>query len=158
MITQHPDLFRAVVTSVGIYDMLRVELSPNGLFNITEFGTVKDRAQFDALYAYSPYHHVEDGVRYPAVLFTTGGNDPRVDPMNSRKMAARLQAASAAARPILLRTDAKTGHGIGSPLSARNALSADQFSFLFSQLGVTYREPPPRTPRLKQRQEIGTPR
>jgi len=143
-----------VVTSVGIYDMLRVELSPNGLFNITEFGTVKDRAQYDALYAYSPYHHVQDGTAYPAVLFTTGGNDPRVDPMNSRKMTARLQAANGSDHPILLRTDAKTGHGVGSPLSARNALAADQYSFFFSQLGVKYREPATRTPSMKPPAEV----
>ncbi len=155
MITQHPDLFRAVVSGVGIYDMLRVELSPNGLFNVTEFGTVKDRAQFDALYAYSPYHHVHDGGAYPAVLFTTGGNDPRVDPMNSRKMTARLQAANASDRPILMRTDASTGHGIGSPLSTRNALSADVFAFLFGELGVRYQEPPLVARGLKPRPEVG---
>src|SRR5262249_21357116 len=79
--TQRPELFRAVVSHVGIYDMLRVELSPNGIFNVTEYGTVKDPALFQALYAYSPYHHVRDGTRYPAILFLTGANDPRVDPM-----------------------------------------------------------------------------
>src|SRR5438105_2905568 len=72
MIAQHPDLVRAVVSSVGIYDMLRVELAPNGAFNVTEFGTVKDPEQFKALYAYSPYHHVVDGTRYPSILFMTG--------------------------------------------------------------------------------------
>jgi prolyl oligopeptidase len=156
MITQHPELFRAVVTSVGIYDMLRVELSPNGLFNTTEFGTVKDPAQFRALYAYSPYHHVHDGTRYPAVLFTTGANDPRVDPMNSRKMAARLQAATAAPdQPILLRTSMKTGHGIDSPLSERDALSADISTFLFDQLAVRYQPPPAVTPTLAPPREVG---
>ena len=65
--TQRPDLFRAVVSEVGIYDMLRVELDPNGAFNVTEFGTVKDPEQFKALYAYSPYHHVKDGTAYPAI-------------------------------------------------------------------------------------------
>src|SRR6266513_2360745 len=94
MITQHPDLMRAVVSQVGIYDMLRVELAPNGEFNVTEFGTVKDPQQFKALYAYSPYHHVVDGTKYPAVLMMTGANDPRVDPANSRKLTARLQAAN----------------------------------------------------------------
>ena len=79
---------------VGIYDMLRVELFPNGAFNVTEFGTVKEPSQFKALYAYSPYHHVQDGKAYPAVLFLTGDNDGRVDPANSRKMTARLQAAT----------------------------------------------------------------
>ena len=139
MITQHPDIARAVVSSVGIYDMLRVELSPNGLFNTTEFGTVKDHAQYDALRAYSPYHHVVNGTLYPAVLFTTGANDPRVDPMHSRKMTARLQAASGSDCPILLRTSAHVGHGIGSPLSERNAQAADIYSFLLDQLGVRFR-------------------
>ena len=96
-LTQHPELFRAVVSHVGIYDMLRVELHPNGAFNVTEFGTVKEADQFRALYAYSPYHHVVDGTQYPAVLFLTGDNDPRVDPANSRKMTARLQASGHAA-------------------------------------------------------------
>jgi prolyl oligopeptidase len=86
--TQRPDLFHAVVSYVGIYDMLRVELDPNGEFNITEFGTVKDPGQFKALYAYSPYHHVKDGTAYPAILMPTGENDHRVNPMESRKMVA----------------------------------------------------------------------
>ena len=94
-LTQRPDLARAVVARVGIHDMLRVELDPNGQFNITEFGTVKDPEQFKALFAYSPFHHVRDGVKYPAVLLTTGENDGRVNPAQSRKMAARLQAATA---------------------------------------------------------------
>ena len=100
-LTQQPDLIRAVVSAVGIYDMLRVELDPNGAFNITEFGTVKNPDQFKALYAYSPYHHVTDGMKYPAVLFMTGANDGRVDPAHSRKMTARLQAATNSDRPIL---------------------------------------------------------
>jgi len=94
MITQHPDLMRAVVSSVGIYDMLRVELAPNGAFNVTEFGTVKDPDQFKALYAYSPYHHVVDGTNYPSILMMTGANDGRVAPYHSRKMTARLEEAS----------------------------------------------------------------
>ena len=86
VLTQHPELARAVVSAVGIYDMLRVELDPNGAFNTTEFGTVKDPEQFKALYAYSPYHHVTKGTAYPAVLMLTGANDGRVNPMHSRKM------------------------------------------------------------------------
>jgi prolyl oligopeptidase len=136
--TQHPDLCKAVVSMVGIYDMLRVELSANGAFNVTEFGTVKDKAQFDALYAYSPYHHVKDGTKYPSILFTTGANDMRVDPMQSRKMTARLQAADPTGL-FLLRTNANTGHGMGSPLSSRIEESVDQYSFLFEQLGVVYK-------------------
>src|SRR5439155_17427665 len=103
-LTQHPELYKAVVSHVGIYDMLRVELSPNGAFNVTEFGTVKDPEQFKALYAYSPYHHVKDGTAYPATLFLTGEHDPRVDPMHSRKMTARMQAAVRGRSPVLLRT------------------------------------------------------
>jgi prolyl oligopeptidase len=136
ILTQRPDLFRAIVSQVGIYDMLRVELTPNGQFNVTEFGTVKDRAQFDALYAYSPFHRVKDGTAYPAVLLTTGENDGRVDPYNSRKMAARLQEASSSGRPVLLRTSFSTGHGRGTGIDTRVEELADEYAFLLDQLGM----------------------
>lgn len=135
-LTQRPDLFRAVVSHVGIYDMLRLETFPNGAFNVTEYGTIKESEQFAALYAYSPYHHVKDGADYPAVLFMTGDNDGRVDPMNSRKMTARLQAATHSGHPILLRTSSGSGHGFGTALDERIAQDADVFSFLFEQLGM----------------------
>jgi prolyl oligopeptidase len=137
-LTQHPEAFKAVVSQVGIYDMLRVERDANGAFNVTEFGAVSDPKQFDALYAYSPYQHVTDGVAYPAVLFMTGANDPRVAPYHSRKMTARLQAATSSDAPILLRTSANTGHGMGSPLHAQIEEATDIFAFLFQTLGVTY--------------------
>ncbi|MGA2855434.1 MAG: prolyl oligopeptidase family serine peptidase [Candidatus Sulfotelmatobacter sp.] len=140
-LTQRPDLFRAVVSYVGIYDMLRVELDPNGAFNVTEFGTVKDPDQFQALYAYSPYHHVKDGTAYPAILMLTGENDHRVNPMQSRKMIARLQAATSSDRPILLRTTSSAGHGIGTALDEQIEEGADVFSFLFDQLGIQYAAP-----------------
>lgn len=136
-LTQHPEAFRAVVSHVGIYDMLRVELNPNGAFNVTEFGTVKDPDQFKALFAYSPYHHVVDGTKYPAILMLTGAFDPRVDPSHSRKMIARLQAASASGLPVLLRTSAKTGHGMGTPLDEHVDQEADVLGFLAEQLGVS---------------------
>jgi len=139
IITQHPELCRAVVSSVGIYDMLRVEFTPNGQFNIPEFGTVKDPEQFKALYSYSPYHNVKDGAKYPSILFLTGANDPRVDPMHSRKMTARLQAASSSGQPILLRTSSTTGHGIGTPLSEQIEQSVDYYAFLLHELGLEYR-------------------
>ncbi len=148
-LTQRPDLFRAVVSYVGIYDMLRVEQSPNGTFNVTEYGTVKDPAQFAALYAYSPYHHVVDGTRYPAVLSLTGANDPRVAPMQSRKMTARLQAATGSSAPILLRTSGSSGHGFGTALDEALAQQTDAWSFLFWQLGLKYR--PVRASRAKAR-------
>jgi prolyl oligopeptidase len=139
MITQHPEKFRVCVSHVGIYDMLRVELSSNGEFNITEFGTVKDKKLFDAMYAYSPYHRVKDGTKYPSILMMTGANDPRVDPMQSRKMIARLQAASASKNPVLLRTSANAGHGIGSSLSQRIERHTDRFAFLMQELGMSFK-------------------
>ena len=135
-LVQRPELFRAVVSHVGIYDMLRVERFPNGAFNVTEFGTVKEADQFRALYGYSPYHHVKDGADYPAVLFLTGDNDGRVDPMNSRKMTARLQEATHSGRPIFLRTSSSSGHGIGTALGEQIEQDADVFAFLFDQLGM----------------------
>jgi prolyl oligopeptidase len=137
LITQHPELMRTVVSSVGIYDMLRVELAPNGAFNVTEFGTVKDPEQFKALYAYSPYHHVVDGTKYPAILMMTGANDGRVAPYHSRKMIARLEEANKSDKPILLRTSTSAGHGIGTALSERIKQLSDVYSFLFAQLGMT---------------------
>lgn len=140
--TQRPELFRAVVSFVGIYDMLRVELDPNGAFNVTEFGTVKEPEQFKALYAYSPYHHVKDGTAYPAILMPTGENDHRVNPMQSRKMIARLQAADSSGHPILLRTSAAAGHGsIGAALDEQLEQQADVYSFLFDQLGIEFVAP-----------------
>jgi prolyl oligopeptidase len=140
--TQRPELFRAVVSEVGIYDMLRVELDPNGAFNVTEFGTVKDADLFKALYAYSPYHHVKDGTAYPAIYMPTGENDHRVNPMESRKMIARLQAADSSGHPILLRTSSNAGHGlIGASVDEAIEQGADLYSFLFDQLGIQYKAP-----------------
>jgi prolyl oligopeptidase len=138
-LTQHPEMYRAVVSQVGVYDMLRVELTNNGAFNVTEYGSVTNPAQFKALYGYSPYHHVVDGTKYPSILLTTGANDPRVDPWHSRKFAARLQAANASTNPILLRTSNKAGHGIGSSLDEVIAERADINAFLFNELGVDYK-------------------
>jgi prolyl oligopeptidase len=133
-LTQHPNLYRAVVSGVGIYDMLRNELTPNGAFNITEYGTVKEADQFRALYAYSPYHHVQPDKTYPAVLFLTGDNDPRVDPMNSRKMTAALQA-TATKHPVLLHTSGTSGHGASSK-DESFADTADADAFLIHELGA----------------------
>ena len=136
-LTQAPSMFRAVVSLVGIYDMMRVELDPNGAFNVTEFGSVKDPAQFRAMLAYSPYQHVRDGVRYPAVFMATGTHDGRVNPAQSRKMIARLQSATASGYPVYLSISDKAGHGIGSALSVRVDQQADYMAFLFDQLGMT---------------------
>ena len=133
---QHPDMYKAVVSHVGIYDMLRVETTPNGAFNVTEFGTVKDPDLFKALYAYSPIHNVKDKTAYPAVMFLTGANDPRVEPYNSRKMTARLQAATTGGI-VLLRANANTGHGAGTPLEDEIDETADVWAFLVKELGLT---------------------
>ena len=139
-LVQRPDLFRAVVAHVGIYDMLRAELSPNGAFNVPEYGTVKDPVQFRAMLAYSPYHRVAADARaYPAVLLLTGANDPRVDPMQSRKMTARLQAAGAPL--VLLRTSAASGHGFGTSLDERIEQEVDVRAFLFDRLGMPVTRP-----------------
>jgi prolyl oligopeptidase len=137
-LTQHPEMYRTVLAHVGIYDMLRVELTPNGQFNTTEYGTVKNPEQFQAMYAYSPYHQVKDGVKYPSVLFTSGENDPRVDPFHSRKMVARLQEATGSKRPVLLRTN-NMGHGMGTPLAESIEEEVDVYAFLFNELGMKYR-------------------
>jgi prolyl oligopeptidase len=139
ILTQHPELAKVVVSYVGLYDMLRYELSPNGEFNVTEFGSVKNADHFRALYAYSPYQKVRDGVSYPAVLMLTGANDPRVEPMQSRKMIARLQAATTSDAPILLRTSADSGHGIDTPLAERIEQAVDTYAFLFDELGIEFR-------------------
>jgi prolyl oligopeptidase len=135
-ITQHPQLARAVVSIAGIYDMIRSELDPNGAFNVTEYGSVKDAEQFKALYAYSPYHHVVKGAKYPAVLLMSGANDGRVNPMQSRKFVAALQGATSSGLPVLLWTDATSGHGFGSSLDQRIEEQADYMSFLFRQLDI----------------------
>jgi len=142
-ITQHPDLFRAVVTHVGLYDMLRFEQHPNGVFNVTEYGSVKDPKQFKALHAYSPYQHVKDGTVYPAVFLLAGINDGRVDPAQTLKMTARLQAATSSKRSILLEVDFGSGHGIGDNLTSAIVRGADVYTFLFEQLGMKYRDKAP---------------
>jgi prolyl oligopeptidase len=135
-LTQHPSAMRAVVSEVGIYDSIRWETQPNGEFNVTEFGSVKNPLQFKALFDYSPLLRAKDGVAYPAVLLTSGDNDGRVAPYESRKMAARLQTATSSKYPILLRTEAEAGHGIGTALSTRIQEETDVYTFLVDQLGI----------------------
>ncbi len=133
-LTRNPALYRAVVAQVGIYDLLRVELTPNGAYNTPEFGTVKDPAQFSWMLAQSPYHNVRKGTAYPAVLMTTGENDPRVAPYMSRKMVAMLQADSASAHPILLLQRSGQGHGIGNSFDQRVQTATEVNAFFDSQL------------------------
>jgi prolyl oligopeptidase len=136
-ITQRPDLFRAAICGVPLLDMVRYHLFRIAKLWIPEYGSAEDAAQFKWLYAYSPYHHVKAGADYPATLIFTAASDTRVDPMHARKMAARLQAATAGKKgPILLRLESQAGHGAGKPLAKIIAQYTDELSFLFSQLGV----------------------
>jgi prolyl oligopeptidase len=136
---QRPDLFRAVVSDVPLLDMLRYHRFLMARFWVPEYGTSEEAAHFAWLRAYSPYHKVKKGVRYPAMLITAGENDSRVHPLHARKMVARLQAATAsdpAERPILLWVDRDAGHGGGKPLALRIREVADERLFLMWQLGL----------------------
>ena len=136
-IVQHPADYRAVVARVGIYDMLRHETDfANGPYNIPEYGSIADPAQFKATLAYSPLQHVQANTAYPAVLLTTGENDPRVAPWQSRKFAAALQDATASTRPILLLTRMNAGHGVGAPFSQRVGDTAIGLTFFAHELGL----------------------
>jgi prolyl oligopeptidase len=135
-LTQRPELFRAVLIQVPLLDMLRYHRFLIARLWIPEYGSADDPEQFRWLRAYSPYHHVRQGVPYPAVLLATAESDTRVDPMHARKMAARLQAATSASRPVLLRLEARAGHGAGKPLSKVLEELTDSWTFVFSELEV----------------------
>jgi prolyl oligopeptidase len=135
-ITERPELFAAALIEVGFTDALRGEVEQDGPGEIWEWGTVKDLDGFKGLYEMSTYAHVKDGVKYPAVMLTTGRNDPRVAPWESAKMTARLQAATASGKPVLLRMDYEAGHGIGSTKTQVEQELADEWSFLLWQFGV----------------------
>jgi len=140
MITQRPDLFRAVVCQVPLLDMLRYQNFQIAKLWIPEYGSAENPEQFKWLYAYSPYQHVKAGAEYPATLFMTGDFDTRVDPMHAKKMAALLQAeaknGSSKTHPILLRIESKAGHGAGKPVTKQIEEFTDVYSFLFWQLGI----------------------
>jgi len=140
MMTQRPDLFRAVVCQVPLLDMLHYQDFQIAKLWIPEYGTSENAEQFKWLYAYSPYHHVKAGTEYPAILFMTADTDTRVDPMHAKKMAALMQAeaknGTSHTRPILLRIESKAGHGAGKPVTKQIEEFTDVYSFLFWQLGV----------------------
>jgi prolyl oligopeptidase len=136
-ITERPDLFAVALPSVGVLDMLRLETTSNGVPNIAEFGSVKTEEGFKALHAMSAYHHVLDGTRYPAVLLQVGRNDPRVEPWQSAKMAARLQAATTSGKPVLFSMDDDAGHGgLASTRNQRQGNMADAMAFALWQFGA----------------------
>ncbi len=135
-ITERPELFGAAIDQVPMSDLLRYEFAANGPPNIPEFGSVTTEDGFKGLYEMSAYHQIKDGTRYPAVLVTTGFNDPRVDAWQAAKMAARLQAATVGGKPVLLRIDYDAGHGIGSTKKQGYEERADTFAFLLWQAGL----------------------
>lgn len=139
MMTQRPELFKAIICAVPLLDMIRYHQFLIARFWIPEYGSSDDPKQFLWLYRYSPYHHVRKGTKYPAILLTASESDGRVDPLHARKMTALLQASTAsdpATTPILLRLETKAGHGAGKPLSKQIDEVVDEYSFLIWQLGM----------------------
>ncbi len=147
---RRPDLFAAMVIHVPVLDALRNEFSENGPINVPEFGTVSTQDGFRSLLIIDAYRRIRDGTAYPAVLLTTGRNDPRVPTWQPGKFAARLQAATSSRYPVLLRVEQHGGHAlIGATAEQHDALHADELAFLLDQLRAgpdpTADDPPPTT-------------
>jgi prolyl oligopeptidase len=142
-LTQRPDLFGAVGCGYPLLDMLRYHKFLVARWWVSEYGSADDPSQFKYLHAYSPYHRVKPGTKYPATLFFTGDSDTRVDPLHARKMAALLQSATGSDRPVLLRYETTSGHSGGLPLSKELDQMTDVQTFLFWQLGVPEFQPKP---------------
>ncbi len=134
-LTRRPDLWAAMVMRVAVTNALRSEFSENGPPNVPEFGSVSTEEGFRGLRIMDAYTRVQDGVPYPAVLLTTGLNDPRVVVWQAAKMAARLQAATSSGRPVLLRVEAQGGHGMGSTKRQNDEELADKLAFLLHVMG-----------------------
>lgn len=133
--TQRPDLFKAVVCTYPLLDMVRYHKFLVAHWWVPEYGSSDDPDQFKYLHAYSPYHNVEPGTEYPAVLFVTGDSDTRVAPLHARKMTALLQAAGSS-EPVLLHYNTGAGHSAGRPLTEVIDDASDQMLFLLWQLGM----------------------
>ena len=134
---QAPELYQAVICGYPLEDMLRFQKFEEGAYWVVEYGSSENAEQFPYLYAYSPYHNVKKGVKYPAVLFITGDGDTRVAPLHARKMTARLQAATGSDRPILLLYDTKSGHSGVLPVQKQIEEDTNTLSFLIWQLGMS---------------------
>jgi len=142
VLTQRPDLFRAVVCEVPLLDMIRYDKFGSGKTWVPEYGSPQDLSQFKALYAYSPYHHVKPHAAYPSVLFCTAANDDRVDPMHARKMAAALQAATGSPNPILVRVETQSGHGGSDQVKKTIDYATDIWGFLIHEMGMQTSQTP----------------
>ena len=134
--TQRPELFQAVVCSYPLLDMIRYERFLLARLWVPEYGSAENADQFNYIHAYSPYHRVKKGEKYPAVLFVTGDADTRVAPLHARKMAALMQASTGSNKPVLLHYNTKAGHSGGLPVSQIIEDQSDQLTFLFWQLGI----------------------
>ncbi|HYX53317.1 MAG TPA: prolyl oligopeptidase family serine peptidase [Candidatus Limnocylindrales bacterium] len=134
MITQRPDLFGAVICGYPLLDMVRYQKFLVARYWVPEYGSSDDPEQFKYIYAYSPYHHIKAGTKYPAVLFISGDSDTRVAPLHARKMTALMQASQGGDKPILLHYDTKAGHSGGTPVSKQIENSTDEIMFLLWQL------------------------
>ena len=133
---QRPDLWKAALPAVGVMDMLRFHLFTIGWAWVSDYGSSEDPEMFPVLHAYSPYHNIEDGVDYPAMMITTADHDDRVVPGHSFKYAARIQEAHAGSDPVIIRIETKAGHGGGKPTSKIIEEVADEWAFLYDQLGM----------------------
>jgi len=133
---QRPDLFRAVASEFPVLDMLRYQDFLTGPMWVPEYGSAEDPKQFPYLYAYSPYHNVRPGTKYPAMIFVSGDSDTRVSPMHARKMVARVQAATSSGNPVILDYDTLAGHLVGLSVAKQIETMTDVMSFLFLELGM----------------------
>ena len=136
MVNQRPDLFGAALPAVGVMDMLRFHQFTAGRFWVDDYGSADDPQEFKALYAYSPYHNLKPGTKYPAVLATTADHDDRVVPGHSFKYMAALQAAQSGPAPVLIRIETRAGHGGGKPTALLIAEQADVWAFVVEALGM----------------------
>jgi len=137
VMTQRPELFGACLPAVGVMDMLRFHQFTAGHFWKVEYGSADDPEEFKALLAYSPYHNIRPGTKYPATMVSTADTDDRVVPMHSFKFGAALQNAQAGPSPVLLRIESKAGHGAGTPITKRIDAAADRWSFLYKSLNMS---------------------
>ena len=145
--TQRPDLFGAALPAVGVMDMLRFDQFTAGRYWVDDYGSSSDPAVFPALLAYSPYHNIKPGTKYPPTLVTTADTDDRVIPMHSFKFAAAMQKAQAGDAPILIRIETSAGHGGGKPTSKQIEETTDQYAFLVRSLGMEKEAKPPKAGR-----------
>jgi prolyl oligopeptidase len=136
VLTQRPDLFAATLPAVGVMDMLRFNQFTAGRYWVDDYGSSANADEFKALYAYSPYHNIKPGTKYPATLVTTADTDDRVVPGHSFKFAAAIQEAQAGPAPVLIRIETRAGHGGGKPTTKLIEETTDEIAFLVKNLGM----------------------